>query len=277
MDLLLAAPGQTVFWQPQKRIAICSPPKVGTSFSHSWLVWSEVSAETACKYGVQQLSSEAKQFCADAGIAKTGDLYAPHNFESLVMHRGHLRLLLPADHRDWRLFVLARDPWSRLMSGFSNKILGISGINANKTNHIALKEIHNFIPSLDERAASHDATPALDATRGPISTRRSAVYKRLPRQPVVRVGRRLRRRRARASGEREVLNSHNGMLEWTLMSAVTRPRVIQQAFNASIGVRDSSDRVMKGRRVGRGASSARIIRQAGQPLAASHLTRRRRR
>ena len=64
MDLLLAAPGQTVFWQPQKRIAICSPPKVGTSFSHSWLVWSEVRPETACKYGVQQLSSEAKQFCS---------------------------------------------------------------------------------------------------------------------------------------------------------------------------------------------------------------------
>lgn len=55
MDLLLAAPGQTVFWQPQKRIAVCSPPKVGTSFSHSWLVWSEVRPETACKYGVQQL------------------------------------------------------------------------------------------------------------------------------------------------------------------------------------------------------------------------------
>ena len=158
MDLLLAAPGQTVFWQPQKRIAVCSPPKVGTSFSHSWLVWSEVSAETACKYGVQQLSSEAKQFCADAGIAKTGDLYAPHNFESLVMHRGHLRALLPADHRDWRLFVLARDPWSRLMSGFSNKILGISGHSANKTNHVTLREIHNFIPSLDARAASHNET-----------------------------------------------------------------------------------------------------------------------
>ena len=183
---------------------------------------------------MQQLSSEAQRFCADAGISKTGDLYAPHSFESLVMHRGHLRLLLPADHSDWRLFVLARDPWSRLMSGFSNKTLGISGINANKTNHITLKDIHNFIPSLDERAASHDATPALDATRGPISTRRSAVYKRLPRQPVVRVGRRLRRRRARASGEREVLEITLGRGRGRFLRSLLLVRLRRRHFGSQV-------------------------------------------
>ena len=65
---LLSALGLTLFWLPEKRIAICSPPKVGTSFSHAWLVWSEVSPEAACRYGVQQLSSEARAFCHDAGI-----------------------------------------------------------------------------------------------------------------------------------------------------------------------------------------------------------------
>ena len=136
---LLSALGLTLFWLPEKRIAICSPPKVGTSFSHAWLVWSEVSPEAACRYGVQQLSSEARAFCHDAGIKVVDILHNPHNFSQLKMIRAgrvsgaageagaYFQSLMPRDHREWRLFVLARDPWCRLMSGFSNKILGISG------------------------------------------------------------------------------------------------------------------------------------------------------
>ena len=181
---LLPALGLTLFWLPEKRIAICSPPKVGTSFSHAWLVWSEVSPEAACRYGVQQLSSEARAFCHDAGIEVIDILHNPHNFSQLKMIRAgrvsgaageagaYFQSLMPRDHRDWRLFVLARDPWCRLMSGFSNKILGFSSHNASKTNHEwklhdtakRLARMRGYVPWLDARAADDDATPSAQLT-----------------------------------------------------------------------------------------------------------------
>ena len=107
-------------------------------------------------------------------------LHNPHNFSQLKMIRAgrvsgaageagaYFQSLMPRDHRDWRLFVLARDPWCRLMSGFSNKILGFSSHNANKTNHEwklhdtakRLARMRGYVPWLDARAADDDATPS---------------------------------------------------------------------------------------------------------------------
>ena len=186
---LLPALGFTLFWQPEKRIAICSPPKVGTSFLHAWLVWSEVSPEAACRYGVLQLSSEAQAFCHDAGIEVVDSLYHPHNFSQLKMIRAvgppsraageagaYFQSLMPRAHRDWRLFVLARDPWSRLMSGFSNKILHSAKYGwrpntetgAKYNNETAkndrLAKMQRYVPSLDARVADDDATPSAQLT-----------------------------------------------------------------------------------------------------------------
>ena len=185
---LLSALGLTLFWLPEKRIAICSPPKVGTSFSHAWLVWSEVSPEAACRYGVQQLSSEARAFCHDAGIKVVDILHNPHNFSQLKMIRAgrvsgaageagaYFQSLMPRDHRDWRLFVLARDPWCRLMSGFSNKILHSAKYGwrpntetgAKYNNETAkndrLAKMQRYVPSLDARVADDDATPSAQLT-----------------------------------------------------------------------------------------------------------------
>ena len=111
-------------------------------------------------------------------------LHNPHNFSQLKMIRAgrvsgaageagaYFQSLMPRDHRDWRLFVLARDPWCRLMSGFSNKILGFSSHNANKTNHEwklhdtakRLARMRGYVPSLDARAAADDATPSAQLT-----------------------------------------------------------------------------------------------------------------
>ena len=186
---LLPALGFTLFWQPEKRIAICSPPKVGTSFLHAWLVWSEVSPEAACRYGVVQLSSEAQAFCHDAGIEVVDSLYHPHNFSQLKMIRAvgppsraageagaYFQSLMPRAHRDWRLFVLARDPWCRLMSGFSNKILHSAKYGwrpntetgAKYNNETAkndrLAKMQRYVPSLDARVADDDATPSAQLT-----------------------------------------------------------------------------------------------------------------
>ena len=186
---LLPALGFTLFWLPEKRIAICSPPKVGTSFLHAWLVWSEVSPEAACRYGVQQLSSEAQAFCHDAGIEVVDSLYHPHNFSQLKMIRAvgppsraageagaYFQSLMPRAHRDWRLFVLARDPWCRLMSGFSNKILhsakhgwrpntetGAKYNEAAKNDRLA--KMQRYVPSLDAPDNDDDATPSAQPIR----------------------------------------------------------------------------------------------------------------
>ena len=174
---LLPALGVTLFWLPEKRIAICSPPKVGTSFSHAWLVWSEVSPEAACRYGVAQLSSEAQAFCHDAGIEVVDSLYHPHNFSQLKMIRAvgppsraageagaYFQSLMPRAHRDWRLFVLARDPWCRLMSGFSNKILGISAKRV-ETKYVDRRQIRTRDPQ-KRQAGKHAKIPSLAGRTG---------------------------------------------------------------------------------------------------------------
>ena len=162
MELLVlsALLGQTLFWQTAKKVSVCSPPKVGTSFAHAWLTWSEVSAKEACKYGVMQLSREAQKFCKDAGISHTESLYlSPRNDGPLSINKVLARLL-PEEHSGWRMFVLARDPWSRLMSGFTNKILGWTTFTNNKYKYVSLSAMRQFLPELDAAVVEHNATPS---------------------------------------------------------------------------------------------------------------------